>query len=97
MVDPKVPRPLTPEQLNPLLDDYLKAAAGTPREEKARKAVAALRELKSHEAEYRANIAATIDQVRGLVIPQPHMVKIQLAAPSTNPATAPAASALPSR
>lgn len=76
LIDLKIPRPLSVEQTNQLLDNYLRSKTGTPQEEKARKEVEALRDLKSHEAEYRAAIDRAVEEVHRLVQPKAHVVKI---------------------
>jgi lysophospholipase L1-like esterase len=76
LIDPKIPRPLSVEQTNQALDDLLQAKAGTPQEKKAREDADALRELKSHEAEYRTKIDAMIEAMRQAVQPKPHVVQI---------------------
>jgi len=71
LIDLKIPRPLSLEQVNNLMDERVKVNPGS------QKKADALKELKSHEAEYNDTIKKLSEQIRALVMPQPHMVKIQ--------------------
>ncbi len=76
LIDAKVPRPLTLEQINPLLDQILKDHAGKPDEAKVKERVEALRALKAEEPAINAQIDATLAQVQAMVQPQAHAVTI---------------------
>jgi lysophospholipase L1-like esterase len=80
MIDAKIPRPLTLDQMNPILDQKLKDHAGKPDEARVKQQVEQLRALKPKEADLNALIDSTLTQVQAMVQPVPHQVTI---APST--------------
>jgi endoglucanase len=79
VIDAKIPRPLTLEQENPLIDEYLK----THPDKRAQGQVDIIRNVKPKEADLNAAIDAAITQARTMVVPQPHTVKISTAAAAT--------------
>jgi hypothetical protein len=76
LIDPKIPRPLTLDQINPILDQKLKDHAGKPDEARIQQEVSALRDLKSKEADFHAQIDAALTQVQAMVQPVSHQVTI---------------------
>lgn len=88
VVDKKIPRPLTLEQLNPILDAMLAAHTGKPDETKIKKQVDDLRELKTKAPEMQSQIDKALEEARAAAQPVPHTVTIA-------PATATAATETP--
>jgi hypothetical protein len=76
VVDKKIPRPLTLEQLNPILDSTLAAHAGKSDEAKIKKQVEELRDLKTKAPEMQSQIDQALEQARAAAQPVPRTVTI---------------------
>jgi len=87
---PAKPHPATLEEMQPLLDAYLKKLVGSPWEKAIQGEVAAYRKCKADETEMRSKMEPLLAEIRALAQPQPHVVKISLAPPAAAPG-APAA------
>jgi len=83
------PHPATLEEMQPLLDAYLKKLVGSPWEKAIQGEVEAYRKCKPNEADMRSKMDSMLADIRALAQPQPHVVKISPAAP--DPKAAPAA------
>jgi endoglucanase len=73
---PNAPHPATLEEMQPLLDAYLKSVTGSPWEKAIDGEVAAYRLCKARETDMQAKIDTMLDAIRALAQPQPHEVKI---------------------
>ncbi len=85
--EPNLPQPATLDEMQPLLDAYLKKVAGSPWEKAIDGEIAAYRLCKAQEADMRAQIDTMMENIRALAQPQPHLVKISLVATGPSSST----------
>jgi hypothetical protein len=72
---PDLPHPTTLQELEPLLDAYLKREAGSPWETAIAGELKAYRVAKPQEAQLRASMDSEMKQIRELAQPKPHFVE----------------------
>jgi lysophospholipase L1-like esterase len=84
---PDKPHPATLDEMQPLLDAYIKRVAGSPWQKAIEGEVATYRLCKEDEAELHQKIDADLINIRALAQPEPHLVKIS-PVPATAEATA---------
>lgn len=73
---PETPRPITLQEIEPKLQAYLKRAEGSRWFDTLSKEVNTYRKCKADEAEMRLKVDSLMNEIRGIVQPLPHIVRI---------------------